>query len=137
MKNCPLAAQILLKYAEGLAETQLNRNIKKFLFEELRKTPNIESIDSLLQAMESFMSDDISSKNMNYGKKNSVFCTREDREREENEGKGGQGLSVTRSINTNLLNVPTPVGTVGEEATIKALSASSNTPGNVTKRKEK
>ena len=37
--------------------------------------------------------------------------------------------------NTELLNVPTPVDTAGEEATIKAPSASSNTPGNVTKRK--
>ena len=57
MKNCPLATQILLKYTEGLAETQLNRNIKKFVFEELRRTPNIVSIDSMLQAIKAFMSD--------------------------------------------------------------------------------
>ena len=50
MKNCPLATQILLKYTEGLAKTQLNRNIKKFVFEELRKNPNMDRIDSVLQA---------------------------------------------------------------------------------------
>ena len=43
-------------------------------------------------------------------------------------------FSVIRSIVNDLLNVPTPVGTVGEKATIKAPSASANTPGNITKR---
>ena len=36
-------------------ENQLNRKIKQFVFEELRKTPNIESIDSVLQAIEAFL----------------------------------------------------------------------------------
>ena len=47
-----------LKYTEGLTKTQLNHNIKKFVFEELRKTPNIESIDRVLQVIEAFVSDD-------------------------------------------------------------------------------
>ena len=45
MKNCLLAAKILLKYTEGLIKTQVNRNINKSVFEELRKTPNMESIN--------------------------------------------------------------------------------------------
>lgn len=90
MRNCLLAGQILLKYTEALTETQLNHNIKEFVFEELKKTPNMESIDSLLQAIEAFVSDDNSSKNMNHGTKNNVFCTKEDREREENEKKRRQ-----------------------------------------------
>ena len=78
MKNCPLAAQILLKYTVGLTKTQLDHNIKKFPLEELRKTPNTESINSVLQAIETLMSDENSSKYMNYGKKYSVFWTIED-----------------------------------------------------------
>ena len=53
------------------------------------------------------MSDDNSSKNINYEKKNSAFRTREDREREEN---GDSVFSAIGIINTGLLNAPPPVG---------------------------
>ena len=43
--QCPLVTSILLKYTENLVETTLNRKIKQYLFEELRKTPNISSLD--------------------------------------------------------------------------------------------
>ena len=58
MKNCPLATQILLKHTKNLVENQLNCKIKQFVFEELRNTPNIDSIDSVLQAIEALVSDD-------------------------------------------------------------------------------
>ena len=90
MKDCLLANQILIEYTENLVETQLNGNIKKLVFEELRKTPNIESIDSVLQAIKAFVSDENSSKNMKNGKKNSVFHTREERGKEENLEKQGR-----------------------------------------------
>ena len=67
-------------------ETQLNSTIKKFVFEALRKTPNIENMDSVLQAIEAFLSDDNSSKNMKNGKYNNVFHIKE----EENGKKQGK-----------------------------------------------
>ena len=57
-------------YTENLVETQFNCNFMKFVFEELRNTPNIESTYSVLQAIEAFVSDENSSKNMENGKKN-------------------------------------------------------------------
>ena len=72
MKNCPLAIKILSKYTENLVENPLKCKIKQFV----RKTPNIESIDSVLQAIEAFVSDDNSSKNWKVRKSN-VLRTKE------------------------------------------------------------
>ena len=108
------------------------------MFKEFRMTPNIESIDSVLQAIEAFVSDDNSSKNMKNGKKNSVFCTRDEREREENgEKKEDSVFTTTRGIDSNLQSAPAPVYTVGAEATTEASSSSSNIPGDMTRKREK
>ena len=55
MKNCPLATSILLKYTENLVENQLNQKKKQYLFEEFRKTPTIESLDSVLLTIEALV----------------------------------------------------------------------------------
>ena len=58
MKTCPLATAILLKYMECLVENTLNRKIIQYLYEELRKEPNIQSLDVVLPTIEAFVSDD-------------------------------------------------------------------------------
>ena len=39
-------------------ENPLNRKIKQYLFEELRKEPNIQSLDIVLPTVEAIVSDD-------------------------------------------------------------------------------
>ena len=125
MKNCPLATQILLKCTEKNRETQLNCKIKKFVFEELRKTPNIECIDSVLQVIKAFISDDISTKNMKNGKKERMEEYMEDR-----------AFFAIRGIHSDKQIVLTPVDTVEEEANTKVPNASSNIPVSVNRKKD-
>ena len=62
MKSCPLGAEILLKYTEALTKTELNRNIKIFVFEELHKNPHMDDIND-----EALVSDDNSSRQVYNG----------------------------------------------------------------------
>ena len=82
MKNCPFATSILLKYTESLMENPLRQKIKQYLSEELRKTPNIDSLDIVLPTIDAFVSDDNTTRNVKVGRKNNVSCTREEEDRD-------------------------------------------------------
>ena len=45
LETCHLTTTILLKYTECLSDNSLNRKIKQYNYKELRKDPNIQSLE--------------------------------------------------------------------------------------------
>ena len=71
LEICPLATTVLLKYTEGTLKSQ----IKQYIYEELRKVPNIKTLDAVLPAIEVVVSDDNTQRIAKGGRK--IFCNKE------------------------------------------------------------
>ena len=74
---------MLLKYSQALTKTELNRSIKKYVFEDMRKDPKKDDISKVIQTIEALIIDENSSWQYN-GKQATVTHTKqEEREKEE------------------------------------------------------
>ena len=130
------ACESIYSAVQAAAQPSSTATSRSSCLKNLGRLPVLRAsiVGFVLQAIEAFVSDDNSSKNMN----NNVFHTREERQREEMEKKQEDSVfSATRGIDSNLQSAPTPADIVGEEATTKASSASSSFPGDVTRKREK
>ena len=58
LEACPLITTVLLKFTECLPENTLNNKIKLYIYAELRKVPNVRTLDAVFPGIEVMVSDE-------------------------------------------------------------------------------
>ena len=62
MAQCPMETQYLLKFCQALINSELNKSITQYIFEELRKDHNKSNGTEILQVIDGMVSNDLCSR---------------------------------------------------------------------------
>ena len=90
MAQCPMETQYLLKFCQALINSELNKSITQYIFEELRKDPNKGDVTEILQVIGDRSINDLSSR-QHTGNRHNLLRVRD----EAGSARGNGGLEGT------------------------------------------